>query len=235
MRHSSSENWKSPQHLGVDLEAAIVKKLRLPTLILAALALVPVEARADIITYHFSGTVNSITDTSTNHFVPTSIHNGSTFVGTFSFDNSAPGQVSGGNAFYRGTALKLSASVTIDGTFNYTLTTPTASDEIDILGTSFEFFKRGPTVFESFAPNPPFSHFEFLGKTQTDILANAVVNGAGASAGVSDQQTPGSPYYFIGAGISQLSAIPEPATLLLLGTGAVCLAAFWRRQVKAGS
>jgi PEP-CTERM motif len=212
-----------------------VKILRLPTLVLAALALVSDEARADIITYGFSGTVNSITDTSTNHFVPTSIHNGSTFVGTFSFDNSAPGQVSGGNAFYRGTALKLSASVTIDGTFTYTLTTPTASDEIDILGTSFEFFKRGPTVFESFAPNPPFSHFEFLGKTQTDILANALVNGTGASSGVSDQQTSGSPYYFIGANISsaQLSAIPEPATLLLMGTGAVCVAAFWRRQVKA--
>jgi PEP-CTERM motif len=214
-----------------------VKMLRLLTFVPAVLALVPVQARADIITYDFSGTVNSITDTSTNHFVPTSIHNGSTFVGTFSFDNSAPGQVSGGNAFYRGNALKLSASVTIDGTFTYTLTTPTASDEIDILGTSFEFFKRGPTVFESFAPNPPFSHFEFLGKTQTDILANALVNGTGASSGVSDQQTPGSPYYFIGAGISsaQLSAIPEPATLLLMGTGVICMASCWRRQLKARS
>ena len=212
-----------------------MKMLRLLTLVPVVLAIMSVEARADIITYDFSGTVNSITDTSTNHFVPTSIHNGSTFVGTFSFDNSAPGQVSGGNGFYRGTALKLSASVTIDGTFTYTLTTPTVSDEIDILGTSFEFFKRGPTVFENFAPNPPFSHFEFLGKTQTDILASALVNGTGASSGVSDQQTAGSPYYFIGAGISsaQLSAIPEPATLLLLGTGAVCVAAFWRRRLKA--
>ncbi|TMQ30958.1 MAG: hypothetical protein E6K70_23410 [Planctomycetota bacterium] len=106
-----------------------MKMLRLLTLVPVVLAIMSVEARADIITYGFSGTVNSITDTSTNHFVPTSIHNGSTFVGTFSFDNSAPGQVSGGNGFYRGTALKLSASVTIDGTFTYTLTTPTASDD----------------------------------------------------------------------------------------------------------
>jgi hypothetical protein len=208
-----------------------VKIPRLLTLVLAALASVSVAARADIITYDFNGTVNSITDTSSNHFVPTSIHNGSMFVGTFSFDNSAPGQVSGGNGFYRGTALNLSANVTIDGTFTYTLRTPTASDEIDILGTSFEFFKRGPTVFENFAPNPPFSHFEFLGTTQTDVLANALVNGAGASSGVSDQQTPTSPSYFIGADIisAQPSTVPEPAALLLMGTGAVCVAAYWRR------
>jgi hypothetical protein len=197
----------------------------------------PGSARADVVTYTISGTVDAITDTSTNHFVPTSIHdNTSTFVGTFSFDNSAPGSVSGADGFYRGTALNLRATVTIDGQYTYTLTTPSASDEIDILGTSFEFFKRGPTVFTSFAPNPPFSHFEFLGQTQTAILRNALVSGGpNTSAGVSDQQTSGAPYYFIGASITTVQAIPEPPLPTLLAVGAGGLLVFGRRPWKASA
>jgi hypothetical protein len=191
-----------------------------------------------LVTYQFSGTVDAITDTSgSQHFVPPSIHDGSTFVGTFTFDNSAAGQVNGSDAFYRGTALQLSASVTIDGTYTYTLTTPTAQDEIDILGTSFEFFKRGPTVLEGFPPNPPFSHFEFLGQTQTDILANAIVtNGGLPSAGVSDQQTLNAPYYFIGARLSSVQlSVPEPLSLTLLGLGACGLAGYALRQRRSNS
>jgi hypothetical protein len=195
------------------------------------------SARAGTVTYFFSGTVNAITDTSTNHFVPASIQkNVSTFVGSFSFDNSAPGTVGGGNGFYSGTALHLRATVTIDGKYTYTLNTPTANDEIDIIGNAFELFARGPTVTTSFAPNPPFSHFEFLGTTQTDILANAVVGGAGASAGVSDQQTPTAPYYFIGAGITSLqpAATPEPSSLVLTGIGAgSLLLCRWKRRKLA--
>jgi hypothetical protein len=185
-------------------------------------------ARASYVTYAFSGTVNAITDTSGNNFVPTSIHTGScTFVATFSFENSAPGQVSESDAFYRGTALNLQASVVIDGTYTYTLTTPTSSDEIDIIGGAFEFFKRGPTVNTMYAPNPPFSHFEFLGLTQTNILQNAQVTFASnSSAGVSDQQTSSAPVYFIGSSIATLQAVPEPGSVALLGIGT--LAAFWR-------
>ena len=60
-------------------------------------------ARAEVVTYAISGTVSVFTDTSTNHYVPTSIvPNVSTFAGTFSFDNAAPGTVNGTNGFYRG-------------------------------------------------------------------------------------------------------------------------------------
>src|SRR5579883_3357230 len=115
------------------------------------------------VTYQFSGTVTSFTDTSTSRYVPASVQdNVSTYVGTFSFNNSATGQVSSEDAFYRGTALGLTATVTIDNTYTYTLNTPSSNDEIDIIGNSFELFKRGPTVTEGFSPNPPFSHFEFL-------------------------------------------------------------------------
>ncbi|WP_149111108.1 FG-GAP repeat domain-containing protein [Limnoglobus roseus] len=164
------------------------------------------------VTYQFSGTVTSITDTSTNHAVPVSIQdNVSTYVGTFSFNNSATGQVSGGNAFYRGTALELTATVTIDNTYTYTLNTPSSSDEIDILGNSFEFFKRGPTVTAGFSPNPPFSHFEFHGQTQTNVLASAIVTaGSNPSSGVSDQQTAGAPYYFIGASNLTVANVSPP-------------------------
>jgi hypothetical protein len=211
--------------------------MRLVCLLMFAALVGASRARADYVTYTLTGTVNAITDTSSNHYVPTSIHSGtSTFVGTFSFENSAPGSLSGSNGFYRGTALNLQASVTIDGQYVYTLTTPTASDEIDIIGGAFEFFKRGPTVTEAFAPNPPFSHFEFLGLTQTNVLKNAQVTFASnSSAGVSDQQTSGAPYYFIGSGITTLQSVPEPSALALTGLGAVCLFVVvgLRRKVSA--
>ncbi len=149
------------------------------------------SVQAGLVTYTFSGKVDSITDTSTDHYVPTDIQDGSTFVGTFSFDNTAPGTIDGADAFYRGIALDLSETVTINGKYTYTLITPTSQDEIDILGDTFEFFKRGPTVYTTFAPNPPFSFFEFIGQTQTNILSNAVISSKNATAGVSDQQTSG--------------------------------------------
>jgi hypothetical protein len=213
------------------------KELLAALLVAAPAVSAPSFCRADIVAYTISGTVDAITDTSTNHFVPTSIRdNVSTFVGTFSFDNSAPGSVSGSDGFYRSTALKLSATVTIDGQYTYTLTTPSASDEIDILGTSFEFFKRGPTAFTSFAPNPPFSHFEFLGQTQTNILSNARVSGGpNTSAGVSDQQTSGAPYYFIGAGITTVQVVPEPRLPVLLVAGAGVLLVFARRPWRTSA
>lgn len=212
---------------------------------LAALvaALAAGTARAEVVTYSISGKVSVFTDTSgEQHYVPTSIvRNVSTFVGTFSFDNAAPGQISGSNGFYRGTALSLSCDITIDGQYRYVLDAPTAQDEIDILGTSFGLYKRGPTVATGFSPNPPFSHFEFRGTTQTNILSDAVLGNVPSSAGVSDQQTSGAPYYYIGANISSVAqAVPEPGSVALLLAGAMGLAlrrgrrrVRWRQVVTA--
>jgi hypothetical protein len=190
----------------------------------------PGAAQAGIVTYSLSGTVSVFTDTSSNHFVPTSIQpNISTFVGTFSFDNSAPGQISGSDAFYRGRALNLSANITIDGVYNYSLNSPSDQDEIDILGaSSFGLYLRGPTVFTNFAPNPPFSHFEFIGKTNTNILSLATISPNGGTAGVSDQQTPGMPYWFIGSNVTSVAAVPEPSTFALVG---VLASAFYMRRL----
>jgi hypothetical protein len=195
------------------------------SVVVAAVVLAgPALVRAGEVTYTFSGTVTSITDTVQD--------NVSTFVGTFSFNNSAPGQVISGNGFYSGTALDLHATVTIDGKFTYTLTTPTASDEIDIIGNAFEVFKRGPTVFTDFAPNPPFSHFEFLGTTNTPVLADAVVGGGpNTTAGVGDQQTPNAPFYFVGASIASVSqVVPEPGGLTLAALAAAGAALRARRR-----
>ncbi len=173
-------------------------------------------AQAAIVTYYFSGTVDAITDNSGQGYVPPGIQNGSTFVGTFSYDNSAPGS----NGIYSGTALNLAASVTIAGQYNYILGSPTSNDEIDLLGSSFELFGRGPTVTEPFSPNPPFSFFQFLGTTTSDVLANAQVINTASSAGVSDAFTPSAPYYFIGAGIASVAPAPEPSSFFLVGIGA---------------
>jgi len=179
----------------------------------AGLFLIPGVGRADLVTYFISGKVGVITDTSPNHYVPTSITpNVSDFIGSFTFDNSAPGT---GGA-YRGTALQLSAHITIDGKYDYIINSPTANDEIDIFGTSFGLYLRGPTVALNFAPNPPFSHFEFQGTTQTTILSQVVLGPTG-TAGVSDQQTPDDFYYFIGTNTSTVVATPEPTSLALVG------------------
>jgi hypothetical protein len=177
-----------------------------------------VAARAEIVTFFISGKVSVFTDTSSNNFVPASIQpNVSTFEGTFSFDNSAPGQISGTNAFYRGKALQLSANITIDGQYNYAINSPTDSDEIDILGNSFGLYLRGPTVTTNFAPNPPFSHFEFNGTTNSQFLNLAKLDPKGGTAGVSDQQTPNQPYWFIGSNISSVTVVPEPSSAALVG------------------
>jgi len=189
-------------------------------------------ARAGVVTYAVSGTVDGFTDTSGANYVPASVQpNVSSFVGTFSFDNTAPGSVNGGDAVYKGTALSLTADVTIDGRYRYTLTAPTAQDEIDISGTSFELFKRGPTVTTGFSPNPPFSHFEFEGTTQTDILSTVVLGNVASSAGVSDQQTSTSPYWYIGANVSSVQPAPEPSSVTLLAVAAgSLLAGAWKRR-----
>jgi hypothetical protein len=189
--------------------------------------------RAELVTYRFSGTVDAITDTSSNHYVPTSIRdNVSSFVGMFRFEDSAPGSIHGTDGFFPGLALDMSASVTIDGRYTYSLMVPSSQDEIDILGDSFEFFKRGPTVHTAFAPFPPFSHFEFLGHVQTDILSQVHLSHQYSSAGVSDQQTAGARYYFIGAGLSSIQqSVPEPCSVVLVGIGAGGLLAYgWARR-----
>jgi hypothetical protein len=177
-------------------------------------------ARATIVTYYFSGTVNAITDPG-NGYVPSGIQNGSTFVGTFSYDNSATAYYSdSNNAYYRGTALNIAASVTIAGQYVYTLGPPQSNDEIDLIGSLFEFFGRGPTVTEGFYPNPPFSFFQFLGTTTSDVLANAQVVNTTSSAGVSDAGSGDPNYYFIGASLPSVAQVPEPSSLFLVGIGA---------------
>ena len=74
------------------------------------------SAHAAMMTYAISGTVaGTITDESSDHFVPAAITDGSSFVGTISFNNAASGTVSGNNGYYDGTALDLSVNVLIDG------------------------------------------------------------------------------------------------------------------------
>ncbi len=93
----------------------------------------PDAIRADEVTYSISGTVSgAITDESTNHYVPTSIIDGSTFTGTISFDKSATGTIGGSSAQYRGTDLNLAVDILIAGQYEYVDTTPSNSDEIDL-------------------------------------------------------------------------------------------------------
>src|SRR6185369_7443282 len=108
----------------------------------------------------------------------------------------------------------MAASITIAGKYTYTLGAPTIDDEIDIFGGpsnfSFGLYARGPTVTEPFAPNPPFSHFEFQGTSNSNVLSVLSVKNVNSSSGVSDQQTPSDFYYFIGSGITSVQQVAVP-------------------------
>lgn len=175
------------------------------------------------VTYDFTATVTVVDDTASgNTLVPSSIQPGSTEVGSFSFDTSAPG-----SPFARGTLLDLHATVTVDNKYTYTLTTPTTSDEIDVaLG---GVYKRGPADITSFGA--PISQLEFYNMTSSSSDLSNVVFSMPGSVGISDANSTGQPYYFIGADMTSLAVVPEPSALVGMG-GA--LASFvgcfgWRR------
>jgi hypothetical protein len=215
-----------------------VKTTCLQVVAVLAVLLASEHARATYLTYEFTGTVSDAVDYSPGHtLLPTSIQPGSTMAGTFSFENSAPGQVSGNDGFYRGTPLQLNTTVTIDGRYTFSLTVPTGGDEIDILGRqTFEYFKRGPNTATEFNPNTLVSLIDFSAGTNTNILADAELSLTSSSFGISN---PGAQadYYFIGGRLDTLrpSPAPEPGALTLLLVGAAGMAGrlWWRRRKAA--
>lgn len=151
---------------------------------------------AAMVTLSFSGIVQSPVDYSGLGYVPGGIHTGSSFTGMVSFDNSSAARSSDANdGYYSGTSLDMSVIITVAGQYQYVISTPSSSDEIDLESSSFGLYKRGPSVNTSFAPNPPFSHVDLGLQTDTDVLsalgASDVMLGNNPSAGVSDAQTAG--------------------------------------------
>jgi hypothetical protein len=164
-----------------------------------------------MVTLSFSGKVENQTDESNLGYVPAGIRTGVPFTGTVSFNPAATARSTDAtDAYYSGTDLDMSVSITIDGKYEYVLSTPSSSDEIDLMGSSFELFKRGPSVNTPFSPNPPFSHLDFAVQTDTDTLSSITAHdislGSTPSAGVSDQQTAGAGYYYVGATLTKIVA-----------------------------
>jgi hypothetical protein len=200
----------------------------------------PPASRANLVTYSLSGTVGVAADHSGLAYVPSAILNGGLpVVGTVSFENSvAPSSITSTSASYRGNALNLSVTFTIDGLYTYSLTTPSTQDEIDIStffpqSTRFSIFKRGPTVYTGFEPYPPFSHFEFSGYdgVRSLQLSDAVITGSNpfGANGLSDQQTEAG-YYYIGLSFDTVQPVPEPGSLWILGVA--CLGLLHLRKNK---
>lgn len=195
-------------------------------------------ARATIITLDFSGTVDDPVDYSGLGYVPSGIQDGSSFVGTVTFNNDAVARSTDAtDAYYSGTDLDMTVNITIVGQYTYSLTTPSSSDEIDLEGSSFGLYKRGPTVYTSFSPNPPFSHLDLGLQTDTDVLSDLQASdlsvGTTPLAGVSDQQTPDAGYYYVAAQLDSVSAVPEPATATLMLLASLILLLRRRRAYLA--
>jgi hypothetical protein len=170
-----------------------------------------------MITYAFTGAVQDPEDESGLGYVPSAIQTGTSFTGTVSFNNAAV--ISSGDAtdgYYRGTDLDMSVDIVVDGLYQYSLSTPSSSDEIDLEGSGFDLFKRGPTVDTAFSPNPPFSHLDLELQTDSDVLNTAALSiGSFSGAAVSDAQTSGAGYYVVAASLTSVEPVPEPGTALL--------------------
>ena len=191
----------------------------------------PGAATAGFITYDFTATVTTVADYSPNHtLVPASIRpNVSTMVGSFTFDNSAPGQFPGGNS------IDLSATITIDGKYTYTLTSTNFFDSIDLLGTSSGLYKHGNATTSFGAPVELLELFNLVSSTNSLSTTKFTLpppGPAGATAGISDGT--GQPYYYIGGQVVSLTpaATPEPASLTMLGIGLAGLVVYRRRHRK---
>ena len=211
-----------------------MKWVRLAFAAAVALAASASFAPAAMVTLSFSGTVNSLTDQSGMGYVPSGIRDGSSYVGTVTFNNAAPARSTDAtDGYYSGTALDLSVSILVAGKYQYALATPSSTDEIDLEGSGFGLYKRGPTTTTSFAPDPPFSHLDLDLQTDTDVLGDLtaadVTLGSSPLSGVSDAQTTGAAYYYVGAG---LTAVPEPATATLAGVAATALLVSRRRPSR---
>jgi hypothetical protein len=192
-------------------------------------------ATASFITYDFTATVTTVADYSPNHtLVPASIQPGSTMVGSFTFDNSAPG-----SPFPGGTSLDLSATITVDGTYTYTLTTPNFFDSIDLLsGPNSGLYKHGNAMTSFGAPVGLLELFNLNSSTNSLSTTQFTLpppGPAGATAGISNAA--GQPYYFIGGQVVSLepaAATPEPASLTMLGIGLAGLAVYRRQRRPDG-
>ena len=99
------------------------------------------SGRAAMVTYSFSGVVQNPVDYSGLGYVPSAIQSGSSFAGTISFTIRL-GQLDATDGYYRGTALNMSVNIVVAGQYTYNVSTPSDSDEIDIIGTSFGLYKR---------------------------------------------------------------------------------------------
>jgi hypothetical protein len=128
----------------------------------------------------------------------------------------------------------MAETFTVSGVYTFSLTTPTSSDGVDLGGSSSGFYKRGPTVPVPSIPNVNVSDLEVfsLNSSTGDLSTTVISLNSQSTIGISDPSAGSEPYYYIGAQINTIAAVPEPGPLLLTGIGALLLSGWYSPLVR---